>query len=233
MKWISLFILLLFPIYSTFRGLKAKRSTPKSRLKFYSRGILVCIFLLVLLFVLNPGFRAPLDFSSIGKGISINDSIITGLIVVFIMPFIHSFKRKNQLYPNDIANAKEIFGFPAQYFPDNHSEWCLFTLYIVVGVVFEELFCRMFMFHSMNRVLHLRGDLLLIISSMFFSIGHLYQGWKGILGSFAAGLVLGKIYMLTETIFYPIILHLFVNLTVVVLAFRRIKDLSKIKSLQS
>jgi len=69
---------------------------------------------------------------------------------------------------------------------------------------------------------------LIIVSALLFAVGHLYQGRKGILSNFVVDLILGKIFLLKGTLTYPIVLHLFLNFTIAVLAFRPMKDLRRI-----
>jgi membrane protease YdiL (CAAX protease family) len=94
-------------------------------------------------------------------------------------------------------------------------------MYILVGVLFEELIARLLMFHALHATLHLDGDALVVVSALFFAVGHFYQGWKGVLSNLILGLILGKIFLLKGHLIYPMVLHLALNLTFVVLAFRR------------
>ncbi len=77
------------------------------------------------------------------------------------------------------------------------------------------------MFHALHATLHLDGDALVVVSALFFAVGHFYQGWKGVLSNLILGLILGKIFLLKGHLIYPMVLHLALNLTFVVLAFRR------------
>jgi uncharacterized protein len=67
----------------------------------------------------------------------------------------------------------------------------------------------------------INGDYLVLISAALFSFGHLYQGFKGLIATLIYGIILGKTYLLTYDIYNPIFLHLTLNLTVCVLAFKR------------
>ncbi len=196
---------------------------PENKITFYFQDILSCIIILSLFFLLNADIYPPLNFEQIGKGIRINSSIESALMTICILPFIMALTPRSNFYPKDISTAKEIFGYPIILLPDTRIEFFLFNIKVITGVVFEEFYCRQFMFYSFNQTLKLQGDAILVISSLLFSMGHIYQGWKGVLGSFIAGLVLGKIFMMKEDISYPIILHLISSLTISVLAYRRIK----------
>ncbi|WP_197276042.1 CPBP family intramembrane glutamic endopeptidase [Mangrovimonas sp. TPBH4] len=168
-----------------------------------------------------------MDFEAIGKGILIDKSIFISMISVFTVPFIISFLPWNNSVPKDMVNVKELMGAPIEKLPSSIKELWLFFGFIVVGVVFEELICRQFLFFAINKTLGLGGDLLVIVTAILFSIGHWYQGWKGVLGTLVLGLVFGKALLVTENIMVPIILHFLNNLTVVHLSYKRIKAIKQ------
>jgi membrane protease YdiL (CAAX protease family) len=227
LEWMILCLLIILPIAAAISGKRKKDLQPPNRIQFYFKDIMASVLILTVFFVLKPSLYHPLDFSTIDKGIEIDD-LVASAIPIFLIPFVLSFTRWSNDYPKDITGAKELFGYPVSYLPNTGREYSVFFCYIIVGVFFEELTCRQFLFRSLDATLHLNGDLLVVASSLLFAIGHLYQGWKGILSGFVAGLVFGKIFLIKESLVYPIVVHLFLNLTIVVLAFRRIKDLRKI-----
>lgn len=202
-----------------------KKQEPKDRVFYYWKDVITCIIFLLLFFILNPGIYKSLNFEKIGKGINISRDTLAAIMSVFLVPFILAFTPWNNFYPKDILSAKDIYGYPISLLPDNRSQLLLFNFYIIAGVVFEEMICRQFMFYSFNETLGLKGDILVISSSLLFAVGHFYQGWKGVIVTFLMGLVLGKIFLIKENILYPIGLHLISNLTISVLAYKRIKDI--------
>jgi membrane protease YdiL (CAAX protease family) len=219
---IILIILIAFPLYIAVNGVRKKVRAPVSKSSFYRRDIISSVVLLFIFLLLDPGMFTPPDFSAMGKGILIPVVIYSAHYIPFLVPLIISLTRWNYYYTEE-ANA--VFGYPVKFLPDNYREHLLFTLYIVNGVIFEELLCRQFMFRSFHHSLGLQGDALVIVSALLFSVGHLYQGWQGLLSSFLMGLFLGKIFLMEESILHTILLHLLLNLTIVVLAFRRIRKL--------
>jgi membrane protease YdiL (CAAX protease family) len=225
--WIILCFLVFLHIGAGVNGRRKKTKQPASRFRFYFKDIIASLILLTIFFALKPTIYYPLDFSTIDKGIAISDDVLSAILPIFYVPFVLSFTPWNN-YPKDIMTAKELFGYPISYLPNTTREYILFLFYTIVGVFFEELICRQFMFYSLNATLHLNGDISVIVSALLFAVGHLYQGWKGVLSSFFLGLIFGKIFLIEGTLAYPIVLHLFLNLTIVVLAFRRLKDLRKV-----
>lgn len=230
--WLILIATVALPIFAAINGKRKKLNQPKSLVLFYLKDIGSSAIILVLFFILKPALNQPLDFSETGKGIHISPEIISIIVPVFTIPFFLSFTPWSSNYPKDISAAKELFGYPVSHLPNTLKEHFTFTAYILIGVIFEELLCRQFLFYALNKTLHLSGDILVITAAALFGTAHLYQGWKGVLSNFIMGLFFGKIFLLTGNLVYPIVLHLFLNLTIVVLAFRRIRDLKTNRRLQ-
>lgn len=218
--WLLIVFLIFYPVLVAIKSKTQKKLLNK--ISFYSKNIIFPIILLLVLYLVAPYLYTNLNFNRIGRGIILPDEIISALFPIFFMPLIFSLITWSD-YSKKVSNDKELFGYPIDFLPNNFKEYFFFSIYVIVGVLFEELICRQFMFFSFSETLHVRGDFLLIFTTFLFSIGHLYQGWKGILSAFIGGLFLGKIFQMSGKIFYPIVLHLFFNLTILVLAFKRLK----------
>lgn len=227
LDWIILASLVFQPLVYGVLGLRSKNKTPASKNFFYLRDIIISTIILSLYYLACPALYQPINFSTISKGINIPRDMLSALIPMFVMPLLMSFTPWDATYPKDPSSAKEIFGWPTSHLPETWQQYFLFIIYILVGVIFEEALCRQFIFYSLNHQLGLQGDYLVIISAVVFALGHLYQGWLGVLSSFTTGVLLGKVFLTFETINYPFILHLALNLTMAVVAFRWIKDKRK------
>jgi membrane protease YdiL (CAAX protease family) len=224
-NWIFTIWLIVWPIFLAITGVKSKKKLIKNKLVFYLKDTSVCLFILMLVYLINPIMYEKLIFSIVGKGIIVGKEIMSGIYPVFFIPLVFSLIRIGQYYQKETKVTDELFGYPSNYLPKSFKEYLFFSLYIIVGVIFEELICRQFMFFSFNKTLLLTGDVLLLISSILFALGHLYQGLKGFISSLVVGILLGKIFQMEENILYPIVLHMALNLTILVLSFRRIKHL--------
>lgn len=72
-------------------------------------------------------------------------------------------------------------------------------LSLVFAPICEELVFRHYL---MNRFISIYGDsrkgiiIALVISSLFFSVGHAYQGFFGVVSIFFKGLIFGSVYLL-------------------------------------
>jgi membrane protease YdiL (CAAX protease family) len=219
--WIILCILVTLSISAAIQGRRKKANISNHKIRFYLSDIGFSIAVVALLFALKPSNFSPLAFYASDKGIFVSDELMIIFFTTFTTPFFLAFTPWSNLYPKDIAAAKELFGFPTALLPNNRNEYVFFFFFILVGVLFEELFARLLMFHALNATFHLQGDALVVVAALFFAVGHWYQGLRGVLSNLIVGLVLGKIFLIKEDLIYPIALHMGLNLTIVVLAFRR------------
>lgn len=234
-EYITLSALLIFITYILVSGIvkNTKDIRVTHTAKYYLKNTVFCIIALSGFYLLNKNLYHQIDFSLFHKGFHINEAVLSSLYSFFFVSFFLAclpFLPDSTIYSRkNISEAKEVFGLPVTLMPSDYKQVFLFLVFIVTGVLFEELLFRQFLFYSFHRVFHLDGDILVIITSLLFSAGHFYQGFRGIILQFVTGFLLGKIFMLTENFIYPFVLHLFLNLTVVVYAIRRIHDLRKIE----
>jgi membrane protease YdiL (CAAX protease family) len=224
MNWILLLVLILIPIAFGINGLRIMKL--KNRKRSYIGEIVIDISAILLFLIFSPSLFKRLDFNSIGRGISLGSNLFL-IPVAFCIPLLLCILKQGQYKQITYENTLPVFGIPERYFPSDYKTLITFSTSIFTGAVFEELISRLFYFHSLSETLSLHGDKLNIIASGLFSIGHLYQGWKGVIASFLVGLMLGKYLQFTGTIIYPIALHVCLNLSIVVIAYRRIKYLSE------
>lgn len=81
-------------------------------------------------------------------------------------------------------------------------------LWVVVSLhagVFEELFFRGYMLALLNFMLPYWAAV--AISSVLFGLAHLYQGSRGIIGTTVVGLVMIGLYLLSGSLWVPMLLH--------------------------
>lgn len=72
----------------------------------------------------------------------------------------------------------------------------------------EELLFRGFLFYYVALWFsHINNLECVLLTSLIFGMGHLYQGWKGILSTAFVGLVFAVLYVLTGNLLAPMIVH--------------------------
>lgn len=95
--------------------------------------------------------------------------------------------------------------------PQNVSERKLGIYISVAAGINEELFFRaalpVVLFAITRNV-----SLAIVISIVVFGLGHIYQGWKGVLGTAVLGWILFKVFVLSGNILVPILLHIAIDL---------------------
>ena len=222
------FILLLLLVVSARSFLPSKRPPDLltfSKLHFYWKDAVSGAALCVFIFMVNPLAYWPLNFEALGTGVLPSAEIVSSIVPVFLVPLFLAFTPWGA-YPKDIHTATNVFGLPVHLLPDHYREWTVFALvFIAGGVLLEELIFRQVAFYAVHATLGLRGDYLLVCTALLFASGHWYQGVPGLFSSFWAGLILGKLYQYSGTLWYPVALHMGINMTVVALAAQHIRDL--------
>ena len=58
----------------------------------------------------------------------------------------------------------------------------------------------------------------IVLSSILFGFAHIYQGWKGAVGTAVAGVVLAYLYVVTGSLILPIIVHILLDIRIVFIA---------------
>ena len=174
---------------------------PLTKFPFTFCVIISCI--LALTYMQDRNFK-NLNFKKIGlKEIAIIFGCYT--VLETIMDFVFqpmSSKIFNE--PADYSSFEFIKGNSKEYF-----KWLLFMW--ISAAVGEELLFRAFAFSQLKKMIGDRNLLIVIISSILFSLPHLYQGNSGLLMTFLFGLFFGFIYLKFKNIWINIIVHGFVD----------------------
>jgi uncharacterized protein len=102
--------------------------------------------------------------------------------------------------------------------PDTIAERRWFAMVCIGGGVFEELAYRGFLFFYLSLVFPpINGLEKALVTSLLFGAGHLYQGWKGVLSTGVAGLVMASLYLAGGNLLLPIVAHILANLRVLLI----------------
>jgi membrane protease YdiL (CAAX protease family) len=97
--------------------------------------------------------------------------------------------------------------------PESASDVRWFAVISVVGGIAEELVYRGFMFDYLTvHAPQLGIPGVVLVTSLIFGAAHLYQGWRGIVATSVAGLVLAVAYVATGNLMLPIVVHAIGNL---------------------
>jgi membrane protease YdiL (CAAX protease family) len=211
-----IFILLLFvvqPIYGYFESqryeAREKAGEPLDRIRFY-RHIVVSewAYLAALagawLVYSRPfadlGFVAPGGLGFAGGAAAL--LLLTGILV-------HSWRASVVASDASKAKTRESFGRLAKYLPQTDPELRSFYRVSVTAGIVEEIVYRGFVLWYLGWFMPLWAAV--IVSSVAFGLGHIYQGMSGMLRTGLLGLAFGIFYVVTGSIWLPIIAHVLLD----------------------
>lgn len=132
--------------------------------------------------------------------------ITTAVMALFSREYVRIRKLSDERMRKIIDKHARVFG----YTPSSIRQLLYFVGLSVTAGVTEELLYRGFLIWSLTAYMNL--VLAAVLSSIFFGLGHSYQGVAGIVKTGGVGLVMASLYVGSGTILLPIILHAFVDI---------------------
>ncbi|NHM30655.1 CPBP family intramembrane glutamic endopeptidase [Neobacillus terrae] len=121
------------------------------------------------------------------------------LLVLFRLPF----------YKKRMEKQMESISFLA---PANSKErnWGL-VLSATAGICEEIIYRGLIIFYLQSLPFDLSLPIILVLSALIFGFGHIYQGWKGFLLTSFLGFVFARVYVMTDSLLFPIIIHIIID----------------------
>ena len=112
-----------------------------------------------------------------------------------------SLRRRRKQIREKLKRAEALLPFTL-----DERRW--FAAISIGAGISEELLFRGFGFYYLSLWFP-RINLLecALVTSLVFGLGHLYQGWKGILSTGVAGLIMAGLYVLSGNLLLPIVAH--------------------------
>jgi uncharacterized protein len=217
MHLLAAYLLLAIPIlgYLRFRNAQRRTDTGNSRAKVRTLRMLVVrqavsICLLSGLWVFG-GIPAP----RLGLGAPPSWWLTGGLTVAatgfFVVSGIRLRAKAGKLREKLDQRAGVLL-------PNSMEERRWFAAVCIGGGVFEELAFRGFLFYYLSIVIpHINVLEKILVSALLFGMGHLYQGWKGIASTGAAGFIMGGLYILGGNLLLPVVAHIMGNMRVLLI----------------
>ncbi len=201
-----------YPIYIYLTTAKEKQmvaSDPTKRINVYRSTM---FFLWAPTLILLPLiFGSELSMADIGLKWQWNMANQIAIVAVILLSayLVVSLKQLN----NDNEAKKttlEQLEYVQWLMPSNVKELRYFTLGVSVAAgVCEELLFRGYMLHVLGGQMPMWGAV--IVSSLAFGAGHIYQGPAHVLRTALIGAVMAGIYLVTDSIIIPIVLHILVD----------------------
>lgn len=127
-------------------------------------------------------------------------------IIGFMLTQLRALPKHADMHPE----LREQLDSMAPFLPRNGTESTWFSGVAVTAGVCEEVLYRGFCLAYVGAWV---GPWAAVaVTSVMFGLGHLYQGRRGALKTGVAGFIAGTIYVVSGTLWLPILLHVFVDL---------------------
>lgn len=218
---VSLFLLVLMPIWSIWDYQKLEASVqkgqPGARIRAYSKTLVMEWALVALILVIWGTAGRPLP--ELGVTFALADwwwlgGLLTLAGLIFIIVQHISLCRD----PEKLDEVRDQLKSLRAMLPENDQETRWFNALSVTAGICEEVVYRGFLIAYFTTFVGLIPAA--ILSSFVFGLAHAYQGWRGIVKTGMVGLVMAGLYLLTGSLWAPIVLHIVIDITSGMLARR-------------
>lgn len=213
MEYILWGYLIVWPIYIYLSHEQEKQSVldqPEKRVAVYQMSMLHLWLPTIMVFALV--FQSELSIHDIGLkwhwGLA-NQIGVVGLILLSVY-FLLSIKQTNNKPESHQALRKQL-SFIQWFLPTTVKESRYFILGLSISAgICEELLFRGYLMQLLAGYMPTYATV--IISSIAFGLGHSYQGPSHMLRSALMGVVMALIYLATDSIIIPVLLHTIVDM---------------------
>ncbi len=201
----------LYPAYAffTYRNIKKDliANKPGVRIRDYKETIawqwsLSLLAIIVWIYNDRALVDVGLDFSSSWPAwMSLLLLVLAAIFLIFQYRTIRNDPKQRQSLRDKLNNVDA-----SEYLPRTEQEVRWFILVSISAGICEELLFRGFLLWYF-KVFSVTA-LAVVLSSVLFGMAHSYQGWKGGFRAGAMGLILAFSYVLTGSLWIPILLHI-------------------------
>ena len=204
---------IVYPIYIYLTYEEEKQSViaqPTKRIAVYRMTMLyLWLPVLALLIVVNQTSLSMYDLGMRWHWNLANQIGVVGLIILCGYFFI-SLKQLSKSKKNHQAVHKQLT-YIQWFMPVTKKEarYYIFGVSITAGIC-EELLFRGYLLHMLMGYLPTYAAV--ILTSLSFGLGHIYQGPIHVLRTAIMGVVMALIYLATDSIILPIILHILLDI---------------------
>jgi membrane protease YdiL (CAAX protease family) len=187
-----------------------RRSSPPDRFKLYRDvHVLEWSSFLVLATAWLVLGREPSELgfeTSLGPGFL----VAAGLLVVMGLLLVAQLRSARRATSAKRARFVESLGILIHFSPHSRRELHRFFGVSVTAGIVEETIYRGFLFWYLLHGMPSWGALL--VSSLLFGLGHSYQGIGGMLRVTGVGLAFGGLYLLSGSLWLPILAHMLLDI---------------------
>jgi len=204
------FAAILMPVLSTIAGRRLAREKPEERRliprywRIIARGVIVVALVLGVWHVLGR------PYSELGLGrLNIWDYAGFAAIVMSFVFLGFQLVRLKSLSPERLEKAMKSIN-SIKITPTTRGELSVFMLMSMSAGVWEELLYRGFLIWFLTPSAGVIGAI--VISSMIFGLGHIYQGASGVAKTGAIGLVFATLYVLSGSLWWLMAAHALIDI---------------------
>ena len=209
-------ILLLFVVQPVWGAIDArciearsKAGEPLDRIRFYRHtALLEWAFLAVLIAAWLMLGRTVADLGLVAPG-GAGFWIGAAVLVVFTGVLLYSWRSARHASDAERTRQAESLGKVTQYLPHTARELTVFYGVSITAGIVEEIAYRGFVLWYLTQFMPLW--VAVAVSSVAFGLGHSYQGASGALRTGLIGLAFGIYYVVTGSIWLPIIAHILLD----------------------
>jgi len=205
---------ILLPLFAVFQSqpqLKGMTFNTAEKLQiYYGNSIFQWIGVGAILAVWWLNERAFID---LGFGMPKASLIATGLVFLFIILYFldtwSELRNQEQLDKTRIKWLKDIPFLPENWQELKHFFFVAITAGFCEEVIFRGFFIQYFLAWNQDNLM---GTWLsILIPAFLFAFGHIYQGHLAVGKTFLMAVLLGWVFILTESLWIPIIIHFLVD----------------------
>ena len=212
-------IIIVFPLYEYFIGvdrmkMKVARDSPGARLRIYWEIIILewlVVAVLITSWIVAKRTASDLGLSAPGVAGFWNGA---GLMTLGL-PLMLLMQRARVNTPERRDNMLKVLNDAVHMIPRNRREMTHWGFLSLTAGICEEIIYRGFLIWYALQFLPEGGlgtTLAVVLPALFFGIGHLYQGPRGMIQVFFSGIVLGGVYVLTGSLWIPMITHIAIDI---------------------
>ena len=202
----------IFPIYVYMTHEQEKQrviANPALRNSVYQLTMLHLWLPTLLLLAMTMGSELTLSSLGFNWEWDLVNQIAVGLTVILTLLFIFQIKSFNK-DPDAQKKFIEQIAFIRWFMPENISQARYFILGLsVTAGICEELLFRGYLLNLFDQ--NMPTYVAVILSSLAFGAGHIYQGISNVFKTTLLGVFMSCIYLLTDSIYLVIYLHIIID----------------------
>jgi len=214
------FLIVVTPLWDWYEIPRLKATTmPRKKIRFYLK-IVAASWACAVVAVITIGVGAAVTIHRAVSEAAWLDprsragvflgGLIAGMLIVIMLPAVLAVRSEKIRAKAGKAAKKLAFLLPST----GEERWWWWLVCITAGVC-EEVVYRGFLLHYFHILpFHLSLTWALVVSSVIFGIGHLYQGIAGAVQTVVIGFVLGAMFLMTGNLLLPIVVHAVMDLRV-------------------